>query len=202
MSYSEELRLSLRLSQRIVFIDADYLEKTFLKEIPHLHTFIFDIVVDHLVIDGETKPSFDDIQRTFIQRGYHVNGHMECNDYLYSVWHRCHVYSLPTIMEYLQPISHSFSGDIFMNVRDLWIREESNPFEPSFFVKISQSFPFLHRLTITNEIEQNEKSKDVSPAIQFPHLIEVCYGYNHINYVEQFLSNVNTYIPSLIKLRI
>jgi hypothetical protein len=105
-------------------------------------------------------------------------------------------------MEYLQPISHSFPGGLFKNVSVLWMRDEYQSFEYSFFIKISQSFPLLRRLTITNRIEQKQKSKEVSSIIEFPHLIELDCRDAHINYVEQFLSNLNTYLPSLIKFHV
>jgi len=202
MLHLEKLTLSLRLSQRISFIDGTDLENSFLKEIPYLHTFVFDIVTEHVNINGQVKPSFDDIRRTFIQRGYNVDGYIDSNYHLNNMWYRCHVYSLPTNMEDIQPISHSFSGGIFINVTVLWMRDDSNSFEHSFFAKISYSFPSLRRLIIQNRIEQKEKSEEVSSIIEFSRLVELDCFSGHIDYVEQFLSELNTRLPALIKLHV
>lgn len=202
MSHLEKLTLSLRVSQRPSFIDGTHLENSFLRQRPYLHTFIFDIVTEHVNINGQVKPSFDDIRRTFIQRGYNVDGYIDSNNYLNSMWNRCHVYSLPSNMEYIQPISHSFPGGMFMNVGVLRMRDEYNSFEHNFFAKISHSFPLLRRLTIENKIEQKEKSEEVSSIIEFSHLVELNCIHVHINYVEQFLFDLNTRLSSLIKLHV
>jgi hypothetical protein len=145
-------------------------------------------------------PSFDDIRRTFIERGYNIDGYIDCKKDLNMIWSRCHVYSIPSNMEYIQIISHSFPGGIFMNVRVLCMRDQYDSFEHSLFTKISYSFPLLQRLSIHNKIQQKEKSKKVSSIIEFSHLLELNYSYADINYVEQFLSDLNTRLPSLTKL--
>jgi hypothetical protein len=75
MSYLEKLILSLRVSRQKSFIDGTHLENSFLRQLPYLHTFIFDIVTEHVIINEQVKPPFDDIRRTFIQRGYNVDGY-------------------------------------------------------------------------------------------------------------------------------
>jgi hypothetical protein len=202
MSHLEKLTLSLRVTQRTLFIDGTHLENSISGQIPHLHTFIFDIVNEHVIINEEVSPSFDDIRRTFIQRGYNVDGYIDCQKYSNTMWSRCHVYSLPSNMEYIQQISHSFPGGMFMNVSVLCMRDEYGSFEHSFFAKISHSFPILRRLMIQNKIEQKEKSEERSSIIEFSHLVELDCIHVHINYVEQFLSDLNTSLPSLVKLHV
>ena len=64
------------------------------------------------------------------------------------------------------------------------------------------SHPLLCRLTIHNTIEQKEKSQELSSITEFSHLVELKCVYVHINYVEQFLSDLNTRLPSLNTLHV
>jgi hypothetical protein len=89
-----------------------------------------------------------------------------------------------------------------MNVGVLCLRDEYDSFEHSFFAKISHSFPLLRRLIMHNKIEQKGKFEEVSSIIEFSHLVELNCTHVHINYVEQFLSDLNTRLPSLIKLHV
>ncbi|CAF1599863.1 unnamed protein product [Rotaria sordida] len=54
MLHLEKLTLSLRLSQRTSFIDGTHLENSFLRQLSNLHTLIFDIVTEHVNINGQT----------------------------------------------------------------------------------------------------------------------------------------------------
>jgi hypothetical protein len=201
MIYLENLTLSLRLSERTLFIDCDYLENSLLKHMSSLQKFTFNFGIDHLFInEEEVKPSFDSIRRTFIERGYNIDGYVYCRNISHRILGQCHVYSLPSLIDYLQPISHSFPGGLFPNVTVIWLRDEYNSFEHDLFLKISKSFSLLRRLRISNRFEQKQESKEVSSIIEFSHLIELCCGRAHMNYVEQFLSDLNTYLPSLIRL--
>ncbi|CAF1265116.1 unnamed protein product [Rotaria sordida] len=73
MSNLERLTLSIRVRGRNSFIDGIYLHNYVLSQMPHLHTFIFNIVTDFVRINQQFKPSSDDIRRTFIEKGYHVD---------------------------------------------------------------------------------------------------------------------------------
>lgn len=86
---------------------------------------------------------------------------------------------------------------MFNNVVVFWVRDE-----PNFFDKISHSFSSLRRLTISDKQQQKDKSEGTSSIIEFSHLIELSCGYCHTNYIEQFLSDLNTRLPSFRKLRI
>jgi hypothetical protein len=46
------------------------------------------------------------------------------------------------------------------------------------------------------------KPKKVSSIIVYPHLVELVFAPVHIDYVEQFLFELNTYLPSLSKLHV
>jgi hypothetical protein len=206
MSYLEKLTLSLRIHNRTTFIDGNYVNNYIRSEMPYLHTFNFDIAIEHVNINQQFKPSPDDIRRTFIQRGYNVGCYI---DYDYMGSGRCHVYSLTFDMEYMCYITHSFPGDIFMNVRTLFVMDFSHSFEHDFFARISRSFPLLSRLTLCNEIEQKEKlsrqlvePEETSSIIEYSHLVELDCADAHIDYLEQFLSNLNTRLPCLSKLHV
>jgi len=81
----ETLSLSLHLYQRSSFIDYTYLENIFLGSLLCLRNFHFDIV-DHIIIYDDTKPCFSDIQQTFIRKGYHVNGYLDCAIHPVGLW--------------------------------------------------------------------------------------------------------------------
>ena len=86
MIHLETLFLSLRLYQRDTFIDYTYLENIFLRDLSCLQNFHFDIVVDHVIIHDNAKPCFSDIQQTFIRKGYHVDGYLDCAIHPVGLW--------------------------------------------------------------------------------------------------------------------
>ncbi|CAF4477034.1 unnamed protein product [Rotaria sp. Silwood2] len=208
MSNLEKLTLSIRVRERNSFIDDTYLHNYVLSQMPHLHTFTFDIVTDFVTINQQFKPSSDDIRRTFIEKGYHVDCYVEYND---CSGGRCHVYSLPFSMERINYITHSFPGGMFMNVRVLHMCNHFHPFEHDLFDQISRSFPLLSNLRVTNLTPQNEnrsqqlvKSEETSSIIEYSHLVELRFtsANTHIDYVEEFLCNLNTRLPCLSKLHV
>jgi len=206
MSNIEKLTLSFRISRRTSFIDGIYLTNEVLSYMSYLHTFMFDIVSDDTIINQHFKPSVDDIRRTFIQNGHHIDCYI---DYYTKEIGRCHVYSLPFTMERIHYITSRFPGGTFINVRVLRVCDIVRSFEYTFFAKISRSFPLLSQLTISNTIEQIkkpscqwEKSKEASSIIEYSHLVELIFSDVHIDYVEQFLSSLNTRLPCLNKLHV
>ncbi len=206
MSHLEKLTLSLRAHDQAKFIDGTYLNNYILSKMPHLQKFIFDIVTAYVQIDQQLKPSSDDIRRTFIQKGYHADCYI---DYHFKDMGRCHVYSLPFHMERMGEITHSFPGGMFMNVHVLSMVDYFHSFEHDFFAQISRSFPLLRRLTVCNQIEQKERPshqlvrpEQASSIIQYSHLVELDCAYVHIDYVEHFLSSLDTRLPCLSKIHV
>jgi hypothetical protein len=169
----------------------------------NLHTFNFDIVTEDVMINKEFLPSYDDIRGTFIQKGYHVDCYIDYNPKKGS---RCHVYSLPYTMNRLNSISNNFPGGLFHNVCRLFIYDAVHSFEYDFFVNLSQSFPLLKILSIQNSIKpkkkQSNQDEKTSLVIRYPHLTNLYFGCVHIDYVEQFLIDSNTFLPCLKKLYI
>ncbi|CAF4123957.1 unnamed protein product [Rotaria sordida] len=206
MLHLEKLTLSLRIRDRNTFIDGNYLHKYIVSQMSHLHTFIFDIVTENVMGNQLLRPSVDDIRRTFIEKGHCVDCYI---DYHYNSIGRCHVYSLPFNMERIHKITHKFPGGMFMNVRVLCVFDYDRPFEHDYFVKISHSFPLLCHLRIINKIPQNDKwprqlmkPEEAFLIIEYMHLVQLsCIG-AHVDYVEQFLCNLNTRLPCLSELHV
>ena len=164
-----------------------------------------DIVSDETIdIDQHLKPSSDDIRRTFMQNGHHV--HCYTDDYTEQMG-RCHVYSFPFTMNHMHYVTSRFSGGMFANVRVLRVRDIDRSFEHAFFAEIARSFPRLSQLVVSNTTEQIgrsmrhlNKSTQTSSIIEYPHLLELYLPHVHIDYVEQFLSGMNTRLSCLRKL--
>ena len=200
----EKLTLSFCVRRRILFIDGIYLKSEVLSLMSKLNRFQFDISCDRTIVDSTSKPTSDFIRRTFIENGYDADCYI---DNPRDDIGRYHIYSLPFTMDRIHSIKSRFPGGNFVNVRILRVWDLDRSFEHAFFVKISRSFPMLSELTVSNTIERLgkpswalTKSKQLPSIIEFPHLIELHLLHVHIDYVEQFLSNFNTHVPSLNKL--
>ncbi|CAF4548961.1 unnamed protein product [Rotaria socialis] len=206
MSNLEQLTLSLRIRERTSFIDGTHLHNYILNSMPHLHSFFFDIVTERVRLDQQLRPSPGDILSAFIERGYNADCYI---NYDHHGLGRCHVYSLPFNMEHIRPITGSFPGGRFMNIRVLHIFDTIQSFEHEFFAQISLSFPVLNHLTLSNKISKNVtplqqvlKPENATSVIEYSHLVELYCFDVHIDYVEQFLSNLNTRLPCLSKLHV
>ncbi|CAF3464194.1 unnamed protein product, partial [Rotaria sp. Silwood2] len=66
--------------------------------------------------EQQSKPTPDDIRRTFTERGYHVNFYI---NYTFYNSDRCYVYSIPFNNERMCHITHRFPGDMFISIRVL-----------------------------------------------------------------------------------
>lgn len=71
-------------------------------------------------------------------------------------------------------------------------------------MQISQAFHFLNYLVVMNKESQKYKRSNnhyhTSSIIEFAHLTRLSLNYNHIDYLEQFLINTNTFLPQLVYL--
>jgi len=171
---------------------------------PYLQSFIFDIVTETVEINKESLPSSYDIRRTFIQRGQHVDCYV---DY-YRTSGRCHIYSLPFVMERMHAVTNNFAGGRFMSVRSLGVSDSIRPFEHEFFARIARAFSLLNSLRVFNGYRQREKlthqlnEDEETSIIQYSHLIELSLSLIHIDYVKRFLLDSNTRLPCLNKLHV
>ncbi len=206
MSNIEKLTLAVRVKNQTSFLDGIYLNNVIISHLTHLHTFIIDFVTEDVRLHPQVMPSPDDIRRTFIQNNHNVDCYIEYHSALQG---RCHVYSLPFVMERIHTITHSFPGGMFMNVRLLNIFDFEHSFEHAFFVQISRSFPSLNHLTLSITKKQTVKvsqqlrqRKDLFSIAEYSCLTELNFSRVHVDYVKQFLSYLNTHLPSLLKLHI
>jgi hypothetical protein len=197
MSQLEKLTLSLCVCNRTSFIDGNHLNNNIINTMPYLHTFIFDIVTECVTIDQEHLQSSYDIQRPLIQKGYHVACYI---NYLPAGIHRCHIYSLPVTMKYINPITSKFPfDDIFIYVRKLCVKDRRSSIEYDFFIRIPQAFPLLEDLTVLNYEKQNKRfeHEQMSSIIEYSHLMTLNLGRSHVDHAKQFLLDTNICLPCL-----
>jgi hypothetical protein len=199
----EELKLYLQVRRiDMNYIDGYQLYDQFLMNMTQLKKFTFYIKTE-VAVDVDTHrfnlPSNEDIQRSFIGRGYQQ---VASSVYTESVMCDgvCHIYSVPYDFEYYAYLDDSFPSGMFHKVRQLKMLDFI-PFEYKLFQIISQDFPFLQFLYINNHSGQkgNEYS---STLITFPYLVLLHLEYAHVDYAKLFLFKQNTYLPRLLNLAI
>jgi hypothetical protein len=197
MSQLEKLTLSLCVRHRTSFIDGTHLNNNIISKMPYLHTFIFDIVTECSRFDGKYLQSSDDIRRPLIQKGYHVACYMDRpSDGI----RRCHIYSLPFTMKYINTITSKFCFDgVFTYVRKLYVDDRRSSIEYDFFILISQGFPLLEDLTVISGENQNKRSEHehTSSITEYSHLMTLNLGRSHVDYAKQFLLDTNIRVPCL-----
>lgn len=130
-------------------------------------------------------------------------------DYFYEIKQaQCHIYSYPYRWSAYHQITNHFPGGISDYVREISLFDE-RPFEHSFFLRISKSFPYLRKLTVTNEKAQNEKQcgrfdgENEHLAIsEYPHLSVLKLIEAHDDYLDEFLLHTNTSLPNQLYLSV
>jgi hypothetical protein len=103
-------------------------------------------------------------------------------------------------MRYFDNAINLFPNELFQCVREVSLFDE-RPFEYEFFIRITQAFPLLEKLTLTNEIPQKQKlinNDKHLPIIEYPRLIEFNFICVHDDYIEQFLLDTKTFLPNNI----
>ncbi|CAF1147435.1 unnamed protein product [Rotaria sp. Silwood1] len=166
----KELTLFLLvLKNDSIYIDGIQLHDQILIYMPQLNKFTFSI--NTVIVNEDIKidrPSNEDIQHSFIGKGYGQVG-----SYVHYRQERnvgtSHVYSLPYQFEYFFHLNNSFQGDIFDTVQCLAMTD-GRPFEHNLFKLISQCFPLLKELRVVNYQPQKNKQHS-SILIIFPRLI-------------------------------
>jgi len=200
----EELKLYLEVGRsNSTFIDGIQLYDQFLIHMTQLKKFTFNIntiVFKKNNNNNNTRvqlPSNEDIQHSFIGRGYQQVASYVCTES--SAWDgECHIYSLPYDFEYFVNLDNSFQGGMFHKVRELTICNRG-PFDHKLFQIISHDFPFLNFLYISNRHPIKDKQHS-STLIKFPYLTFLDLQYTHVDYLELFLLKKNTYLPCLLNL--
>jgi hypothetical protein len=101
-------------------------------------------------------------------------------------------------MKYYENITNNFPGGLYPYVREVSLYDE-RPFEHGFFIRISESFPFMRKLTLVNCHAQNHKqsyklmnnNQNLS-IVKYCYLTELDIEGVHDDYIEEFFCNTKT----------
>jgi hypothetical protein len=205
MSNLEQLSLYLSVNRNNRFIDGDDLQKDIINYMGRLNQFRFNIRSTILLKDQIDLLSNEDIEHSF--KDFSNNQIISCvNYFLEAKKGQCHIYSYPFTMTSYENIANYFPGGVFTCVCEVSLFDE-HPFEHEFFIRITRSFPFMKKLTISNQKPQKNKhyrklknnNQDLS-IIKYPHLKCLVFDDVHDDYVEQFLLDTKTYLPYSVNL--
>lgn len=197
MANLEEFNLNFEISGRNTFIDGNSLENI-INYMPKLNKFMFNIGSKISLENQINLSSNEDIQRTFTN--LKDNKIISSIDYFpLAKYCRCRVYSHPYIWRDYKNITNNFSVGLCKYVREVLLFDE-RPFEREFLLRISQSFPFLKKITVVNNNQQCRKSDHNNSnnnlsIIQYPDFTELDLFEAHEYYVEQFLIDTKTRLP-------
>jgi hypothetical protein len=182
-----------------IYIDGIQLHDQLLIYMTQLKKFTFNIKTVVFSITARVKlQSIEDIQRSFIGRGYQpVASYAGLPSFSYDG--ECYIYSLPYDFEYFR-LDNSFQGGVFDKVRRLTMADQI-PFENKLSKLISEDFPFLEMLYICNIFPQ-EHNHHSSISITFPCLKFLDVMFADVDYAERFLLKNNMYLPRLSSLSI
>ena len=196
----EELKLYLLIQIiDLNYIDGIQLYDQLLFHMTKLNKLMFSIQTFVYICQTEINlSSNEDIQRSFIGRGYQQIGSY-VNIHSNMIKAKCHIYSLPYGFEYLPDVSNSFPGGMFHTVRCLTMIDDYS-FEYQFFQLISQDLPFLEFLHIRNNKPQKDKQYSPTKLITFSHLKLLNLKLAHVDYAEQFLLEKISHLPRLLNL--
>ena len=199
MSNLEKLNLIFQADQCERFIDGNTLTTDILQHMTNLKQFSFNIHSQISIRDQIHLLSCNDIQRTFIN--FQNTQITSWTDYLMSKQiGQCIAYSHPYSLDYFNNIANHFpDGLFFQNVTSVSLHDDRS-FEHEFFVRISQSFPFLKELDVTNEAPQKKKNASKFNTITYSCLTRLCVLCSHDDYLEQFLLDTKTSLPSNMSL--
>ncbi|CAF0814612.1 unnamed protein product [Rotaria sordida] len=190
----EKLRLFLVVVHKETFIDGNNLKYNIINYLLHLKQFGFNIHSFIPIDNPNDLPSNEDIRQTLKNVG---NNYSFCciNYYPESRMDHCNIYSYSCSneMKFYYNVTNNFQSGIYKFVRKISLFDEY-PFEHEFFIRISQSFPFVESLSLTKQKPQNEKKNEETnlPIAQFCHLTRLNFDDAHDDYIEQFLLDRKT----------
>jgi hypothetical protein len=111
-------------------------------------------------------------------------------------------------MKYYDDITNHFPGGLYPYVRVVSLYDEYS-FEHKFFIRISESFPFMEKLILINRHAQNHEQSYKSmndnqnfSIVKYCYLTELDILEVHDDYIEEFLFHTKTYLRNNILLRI
>ncbi|CAF4203359.1 unnamed protein product [Adineta steineri] len=192
----EQLLLCLTVRSHNGLIDGTHLQNGILIYMPFLKSFACDIRTRNLNNGLLPILSNDDIRQTLsnIRHGPMIGSirYFLTNSML------CHVFTLPFAFDRLQYLTNNFPDVLFDRVCYLSI-SDSFSFEHEFFIRLFQAFPSLKHLTVMNTTAQQNNNQSYS-LIEFKNLSYLNVMAADISYLEQFLLNTRTNLPSLTEL--
>ncbi|CAF4597579.1 unnamed protein product [Rotaria sp. Silwood2] len=202
----EELTLCITIKNRTTLIDGNHVSDEILIHMLRLRTFKFCISIKIRRNNLVHYLSENDIQRSFINMKQHQQ--VDCIiNYRYGIA-TCHVFSLPFVFDYLKYVGNTFPSIVFNHVIRLTVCDEVS-FEHEFFHRIAWSFPFLKYLWVINYQPQlskleklNSNYKPSYSIVKYPYLISLRLDTAYIHYIDQFLNETKTHLPSLTILRV
>lgn len=181
-----------------LYIDGLELYEAFLIYMTQLKKFIF--YINTFVLQskpGTELQSNEDIQRSFIGRNYNEVV-SDIKIMAANIRSRCHIYTLPFEFDRFIYLDNAYQSGQFHQVRLLKM-SDSSPFESNLFQLISQDFPVLQSLFISNKFPQSLK-QDSATIITFPYLKQLNVYRAHDDYAAQFLLKRRTFLPCLVDL--
>ena len=202
MSHLESLTLYLSIKDQDTFIDGTRLQDEILVHMPQLNSFVFYIsscinsvgLVHHL--------SSEDIQRTLAnlrqQNVTSIVHHLDPEEMI------CSIFSIPFVFDRLEDIGNHFPDIIFSHVTYLRV-QDIVPFDHEFFIRVARAFPLLRTFRVFNPRSQSSSNFDNNQSFEiarYPHLIYLDLWCADIDYIDQFLNEKKTCVPSLAKLRV
>ncbi|CAF1212660.1 unnamed protein product [Rotaria sp. Silwood1] len=203
----EKLHLYLIIGCKNTFIDGNNLKRNIINHMPQLNILTFNIRSTVRLHNQINLLSNEDIQYTF--NDFQNNQIITCVDYFSEIERgQCHIYSCPYELKEYHKITNNFPGGIFKYVREISLFDQ-RPFEHDFFFQISQSFPFMKKITLINEKPPSdqrprklEDDNEHLSIITYPHISELNLIEDHDDYIEQFLVDTKTCLPNSVYLSV
>jgi hypothetical protein len=197
----EKLALYFVTNRNGTFINGIHLKTNIINHMSRLNEFIFNIQSIVRCNNPMHLLSNEDIYLTFQSFEYYKI--ICCVDYFpRREYGQCHIYSYPYALRHYDNITNNFPGGLFPNVQEITLFDE-HPFQHEFFIQISQAFPLLEKLSVSNFKPQNfnDDNRKFS-VIEYSHLTALHLFHVHDDYVEQFLFDTKTSLPNFIRLSI
>jgi hypothetical protein len=197
MKNVEEFHLQF-LNKSQSLIDGNVLQKYFINHMSKLNKLTFNIGSLVRFVDENNTPSNEDIKNTFENFNdiiiSNIDYFSKTNLFYY------HIYSYPYTWNIYYYITNNFSGGLFKSVREISLFDE-HPFEHDFFLRITQSFPFVNKINIHN-YEAQENNHHEQRIINYHHLINIDLAEAHEDYLDEFLNEKKTCLLNNIHLRV
>ncbi|CAF1560509.1 unnamed protein product [Rotaria sp. Silwood1] len=198
MSNLETLDLHLIVGRKIRFIDGNDLKKNIINHMIKLKKFTFNICSNIICLHNQIDLiSNEYIENTFRDfKNYQI---ISSIDYFSKAEKgQCLIYTYPYNLKYYNNITNLFQDGLFKYVSEISLYDE-HPFEHEFFLRITQSFPFMKKLSLINEKPQMNKNQNLS-IIEYPHLIKLVLIEAHEDYIEQFLLDTKSSLSHNVQL--